>query len=106
MTLPIELNDARLRIHTSVKRSRRRGSAHTPASPDLETILIEAIERVNARAARREADARREQDELIRLLRWSIKMVEASKARSAVIQSAPQAAAMLADEVDDADEYR
>ena len=92
-------------LNPRLKRSRRRSAAQTPAA-DLETILIESIERVNARAARREADARREQEELIRLLRWSIKMVEASKARSAVIQSAPQAAAMLADEVDDTEEYR
>ena len=91
------------RIHAN---KRRRRAAHAPAAPDLETILIESIERVNARAARREADARREQDELIRLLRWSIKLVEISKNRAVMQQPAAALAEAIGEDIDDADEYR
>lgn len=101
MTMPFEIS----RLNSASKRSRRRSQPETPAK-DLETILIEKIDEVNYRAARREANARREQDELIRLLRWSIRMVEVAKTRGAAVQSAPQAAALLAGEMDDADEYR
>lgn len=103
--MPLEFNP--LRIHNNTKRSRRRSAAQSPAAPDLETILIERIDAVNARAARREADARREQEELIRLLRWSLRLVEVSKARAVAQQQQPAAvlAEALGEDADDAD-YR
>lgn len=103
--MPLEFNP--LRIHSSTKRSRRRTPAQTAPNDDLETILIERIDAVNARAARREADARREQDELLRLLRWSIKLLEVSRNRAVAHTQQPAAvlAEAIGEDADDAD-YR
>ena len=73
---------------------RRRRSAET--APDLVQLLTESIEAVNARAARREAGARGEQDSLIMLLTWSIRLIEVSRARNG--QLAPQIAEGMEDE--------
>lgn len=70
------------RLQTRVRRNRRRAAPEVKA-PDLVDLLTLSIEDVNARAARRIPEAGREQDELISLLRWSIRLVEISKARAA-----------------------
>ena len=69
------------------RRSRRRVEAEQPTLFDS---LAEAIDTVNSRAARRLPDAEHEQDRLIDLLRWSIRMVEISKARHAAAPAEPE----------------
>lgn len=79
---------------------RRRRTAET--APDLVQLLTESIETVNARAARREAGARGEQDSLIMLLTWSIRLIEVSRARNGQAQLAADMTEHMEDEYGDA----
>jgi hypothetical protein len=71
---------ALLEFKPQSRKRRRRGEE--PQQMTLFDALAEAIETVNSRAARRLPDAEVEQQRLIDLLQWSIKMVEISKARA------------------------
>jgi hypothetical protein len=76
-----------LEFKPKARRSRRRAE---PEQLTLFDVLAEAIDTVNSRAARRLPDASHEQDRLIDLLKWSIRMVEISKARHGAAAPEPE----------------